>query len=188
MLVRRLLLLLVLALVATSAPAAYAASPEAADSEEAPPPPPVVNVMPPVHVGSYASELMLGDLLSVVACPITGCLGILVVPPFIHRSHGRHGAAVTSFVLRLGMPFVGAFGAMWLSPDCRARDGQSCLFYGLLGAGAGELSAMVIDYTVLAAADDEPVPIFRAASSGHSVLAGVGVSHGGLTFSVAGAF
>jgi hypothetical protein len=77
--------------------------------------------------------------------------------PVVHIAHGHGDAAVGSLLLRLGLPLGGALlgyalGAATVGQSSYCGDGGSCggFVMGILGLGAGALTASILDATVLA--------------------------------------
>lgn len=78
----------------------------------------------------------------------------LVGGPVVHLAHGHPGRAGLSLVLRAGAPVaLGLLGAA--SERHTGRPGLSELGAGVLGALAGALGAMVVDWLVLSAGTDD---------------------------------
>jgi len=75
--------------------------------------------------------------------------------PIIHLTHERGGRALSSLLLRMGLPLTGAMtGAMLAGNPCRAGDydceDEGQLVAAVLGFGVGALTAMVVDATAIA--------------------------------------
>lgn len=128
--------------------------------------------------GPYRGTMAIVDVASVavVASAIAGesAPGVVVGlaayglgSPVVHAAHGRWGAAGLALGARVGLPAVGILlgcaAARSGNPGGTTRgglgDAVGCAFGGALGGAAGVLAAVVIDYAVLAAADDPTTPV-----------------------------
>ncbi len=110
-----------------------------------------------------------------VVLMIGGSAGYVFGGPLIHNYHGNGSASGKSIALRLGLPLAGALAGAALS----AGD-ESCYdcddYSGGLSA-LGVISAMVIDWTVLAKKQvrvDAPVVPYAAPMHGGGMTLGVG--------------
>lgn len=86
---------------------------------------------------------------------VAGLMAYVFVPPTIHGTHGRAGAALGSLGLRVGAPILGAVVA---SASCdRDREPYGCLGAAAAGAVAGCALAVTLDATLLAR-ERQPAP------------------------------
>jgi hypothetical protein len=150
----------------TFGPSAWCDDDEA-PSAPAPPAPP-----PPTTSRWYGWQVLLVDGAAVLAgaatenLPVT--LGVYALgAPIVHAAHGRGGAALGSFGLRLALPLV-AGGVMYALTDRRCGEGSGdwcglgSVIYGILGAGAGMITASLFDAFAIAR---ESVPSARATAA-----------------------
>jgi hypothetical protein len=162
--------------------------PAATPATHVDPPPPAEA---PPRTRWYGWQIMLSDVSCfVLAGALHGeggelaSLGLLFGPAVIHLQHGRTGTALTSVILRGAMPAGGAIAGLLIgayidgrSDDPDSNYGLAGLAFGMIGGG---LSALVIDYTILSAADPEPRP--------SSLAWGLAPRSGGLVLSLGGSF
>ncbi len=202
--------LLALSLLAATAGIARA---EQLPDDETPPPPPAPTYVAPVPAYTYGYlpalearpptpwygwQLMLCDVGSLAIAGVlrdnggqVATLGFLAGPALIHMAHDRGRAARLSLVLRSALPFVGAMGGMLVGAyvdDHSSRDpdseGSSYWIMGLLlGMAGGEVTALVLDYTVLSAADPAP-----ARGQPRALGLAIAPRSGGLTLTLGGSF
>ena len=111
---------------------------------------------PRVRETSYWSQLAMSDAVSMGLLMTSfntpefvgvGALTFLLGAPIIHGFNGNFGRSFASLGIRVGLPILGfALGA-----EIDSCSGFLCVPTGaLLGAGAGLVTALYIDYTVLA--------------------------------------
>jgi hypothetical protein len=109
---------------------------------------------PPAERRRYGWQIFLADL-SVVGVAVAvqraePLLALWGTGPVAHGAHGRGDAAVQSFLLRLIAPAGGGFLMLATCDGNREADGYGCLGRLALGFGLGSLTALTIDYFVLA--------------------------------------
>jgi hypothetical protein len=124
-----------------------------------------------------AGALLLGSLA-------TYSLGA----PIIHLAHNRPGAALGSFGLRWGVPFVGALlgvGFGYASCGKGNNDGVCYGLYGALGLTLGTIGAIAIDSAVLAR---EQVPMKFTAAKNFTWRPDLNVSPSSVSAGLSGAF
>lgn len=171
---------------------------------EPPPPPPVVYgdaTPPPPSNDWYGWQIMLSDVASLGLSAVlrdnggqAASIAFLAGPAIIHIAHGRSQAALGSVVLRCGAPTAGALAGLLIGglvirhddndgPPGGFIDGNMLL--GLaIGAAVGELTALVLDYSVLSAADPPRARDRRPGALGVAFVP----SSQGLTLSLGGTF
>ncbi len=108
----------------------------------------------PAERRRYGWQIFLADLAVVgVAVAVQRAEPLLALwgtGPVVHGAHGRGDAAVQSFLLRLIAPAGGGF---LMAATCDGNgdpEGYDCLSQFALGVGLGSLTALTIDYFVLA--------------------------------------
>lgn len=107
----------------------------------------------------YGWQVLVVDgvslLVATPALPPLGVAGYVLGAPIVHAAHGSWGTAAGSVGLRVGLPLLGAFvGSEGLDRgSCR----ELCVG-GVIGAGAGILTAIALD---AAALSWETVPVTK---------------------------
>jgi hypothetical protein len=118
---------------------------------------------PESRVEWYAGKLVAADAISLItfyagaqsesasALPALGLGGYLLAAPIIHATEGRPAVALGSFMLRLGLPIVGATVA---SMTYKSEQDDHCDCMGdaiavIGGLAVGMLVAMPLDYLLL---------------------------------------
>jgi hypothetical protein len=150
--------------ILTCAPSAWCDD----DDDDDPPAAPA----PPTESRWYGWQVLLVDAAAVTAGAATQQLPIFLAmyalgPPIVHAGHARLGAAAGSLALRVGLPLVtGGVVYALLDERCGPGSGEWCglgaVVFGLIGAGAGMITASVIDITAISH-DSVPVPPRRKA-------------------------
>lgn len=108
--------------------------------------------------GPYSTAVFFTDLSVILA--VAGTAGYLFGGPAVHWWHERHSRAAGSFGLRLGIPLAAAvLGAGIGASAYHEPPGCGCQVIGAIsgaavGAGAGVLIAMVLDWAWLARRDE----------------------------------
>jgi hypothetical protein len=108
--------------------------------------------------GTYSTYVFFTDLS--VALVAAGSAGYLFGGPAVHWWHERQSRAAGSFGLRLGIPIAAAvLGAGIGASAYHESPGCGCQVIGaisgaVVGAGAGALIAMVLDWAWLARRDE----------------------------------
>ena len=115
-----------------------------------------------------------------VTVGVLGGFGYLFGGPVVHAVHGQGGVGAGSFLLRVGMPVMGAFLGCAIQGDSSGEF--SCLGGALVGFGLGALGAVVIDASLLAYEEPQENPKKpRILTMGHATR------HGG-QIGIAGSF
>ncbi len=152
---------------------------------------PVVEAAPAPERVSYRWQLVLADLGALGATVVASGLEVnqgdevrgvalgtyLLGAPLIHAANGHGLRAIGSLALRVGLPALGAYVGVHLQgrEDCNQCIDTASPVAGLvLGIGLGGLTALIVDYGVLA----RPQPVKRgwgpvAAPTGGGAIAGV---------------
>ena len=81
----------------------------------------------------------------------------------LHGAHGHGGRLAASFLLRLTLPPLGAYGGYLLSPQDNAKFRHGG---GIIGFMAGYAIVTVIDIAIAGASDDDPAASRRVFSIG----------------------
>jgi hypothetical protein len=125
----------------------------------------------------YGYQIMAADLTSVGLAlfgsqTAFGEVGLVAAPSVIHGLHKRTRLAIASPILRVSLPLVGYFIAT-SSTSCTIMPGESECRHdpGLLGAGIGLVTAMILDWslsweTVEASIEHGPPPRISLTSAG----------------------
>lgn len=190
--------LLAFTLLVLSAPA-FAGGPPGLVPPETPPPAP--------RVERYGTQVFLADLAWIGGAAIVGKLesqsdgeggglssviglGYFVAAPMVHAAKGNSSGAWKSLGARTLLPIGGAVLGMAIvaSGDDSEGDDDGLAMLGgmLLGAGAGMVTAVILDYTVFAKKTVE-APRHGYLAKG-KVRPGVKISRQGVTVSVGGSF
>ena len=131
----------------------------------------------------YGGQTLAVDGVSfgmLFAVPVLGGFGYLFGGPVVHAVHGQGGVGAGSFLLRVGMPVMGAFLGCAIQGDSSGEF--SCLGGALVGFGLGALGVVVIDASLLAYEEPQENPKKpRILTMGHATR------HGG-QIGIAGSF
>lgn len=84
------------------------------------------------------------------AAVITGLAGYALGAPAVHLAHQDDWTSLESVGLRVGLPLAGFLGGGLVGIVADDSSGYGAMFGALFGLAVGVVSAMVIDYTVLA--------------------------------------
>jgi hypothetical protein len=133
----------------------------------------------------------------------TGVASDVITPAVIHGAHGHLGRGIGAAALRAGTPLLGAFvgaivGGVVFEAAFKGQDDGSfgsgfaalgaLAFGGLLGFGAGVVTASAIDAGLLARDDAPPPAPARPAPAAAVVRPVVAPSANGVSAGLAGTF
>jgi hypothetical protein len=189
--------LLALLVVLASTPALAGGPPGLVQPEEPPPAPRVVR---------YGTQVFLADLAWIGGAALVGKLesssdgegglssilglGYFVAAPMVHAAKGNSSGAWKSLGARTLMPIGGAVIGMAIvasgDDDSEGDDGLAMLGGMVLGAGAGMVTAAILDYTVFAKKTVEAPRYGYLAKA--KVRPGVKISKQGFAVSLGGSF
>lgn len=193
-------LLVLVSVLALSTPATAGGPPGLVQPEEPPPAP---------RVERYGIQVFLADLAWIGGVAVVGKLesesdgegglssilglGYFVAAPMVHAAKGNSSGAWKSLGARTLLPIGGAVLGMAIvasgdddSGDDGDDDGLAMLGGMMLGAGAGMVTAVILDYTVFSRKTVEAPRHGYLAKD--KVRPGVKISRQGVTVSVGGSF
>jgi hypothetical protein len=144
---------------------------------------------PQAYESEWYGGWILGlDGVAIVTAPIIVGFGVYALGgPIVHASKGEPVRAVGSLGLRVGLPLL--FGGVVASRQHRCTPTEDLCGYGngvaiALAAGAGALTAMIIDWAALAY---RKVPA-KPKAVGFQYTPSVAVGHDSAVFSLSGTF